>query len=32
LVELQGETAPVADVHLHPVEPRTVRVELRAHF
>ncbi|HKE45270.1 MAG TPA: TonB-dependent receptor [Steroidobacteraceae bacterium] len=30
--QLQGEPAPVADIHLHPVEPRTLRVELRAHF
>ncbi len=26
--QLRGETAPVADVHLHPAEPRTVRMSL----
>ncbi len=28
--QLAGEGAPVTDVHLHPVEPRTVRLGLRA--
>lgn len=27
--QLRGETAPVADRHLHPAEPRTVRLALR---
>jgi len=26
--QLRGESAPVADVHLHPAEPRTVRVSM----
>jgi outer membrane receptor protein involved in Fe transport len=30
--QLAGEAAPVTDVHLHPVEPRTVRVGLTARF
>ncbi len=29
---LPGEVAPVADVHFHPVEPRTLRVTLTAMF
>jgi len=29
---LQGEAAPVDDVHLHPAEPRTVRVTLQMRF
>ena len=29
---LASEAAPVPDLHLHPVEPRTVRVGLRAQF
>ena len=29
---LPGEAAPVADVHFHPVEPRTVRATLMLHF
>ena len=24
--QLPGEAAPIADIHLHPVEPRTVRL------
>ena len=30
--QLPGETAPVADRHVHPAEPRTVRVSLRVAF
>jgi hypothetical protein len=30
--QLPGETAPVADRHVHPAEPRTVRVTLRRSF
>jgi outer membrane cobalamin receptor len=30
--QLPGETAPVADLHFHPVEPRTVRVTLTGSF
>ena len=30
--QLANEGTPVTDVHLHPVEPRTVRVGLRARF
>ncbi|MBL8268760.1 TonB-dependent receptor [Steroidobacter sp.] len=30
--QLAGETAPVEDIHFHPVEPRTVRVTLTASF
>jgi hypothetical protein len=30
--QLAGEAASVTDVHLHPVEPRTVRVGLTARF
>jgi TonB-dependent receptor-like protein len=30
--QLASEGAPVSDVHLHPVEPRTLRVGLRARF
>lgn len=29
---LAGEAAPVGDIHLHPAEPRTLRVSLRASF
>lgn len=29
---LAGETAPVSDIHLHPAEPRTLRLSLRASF
>lgn len=29
---LAGEASPVEDIHFHPVEPRTVRVTLRATF
>jgi outer membrane receptor protein involved in Fe transport len=29
---LQGEAAPVDDIHFHPVEPRTVRVTLTGYF
>jgi outer membrane receptor protein involved in Fe transport len=29
---LANESAPVEDVHFHPVEPRTVRVTLRTSF
>lgn len=28
--QLPGEAAPVADVHFHPVEPRTVRLTVEA--
>jgi outer membrane receptor protein involved in Fe transport len=30
--QLPGETAPVADRHLHPAEPRTLRLTLQASF
>jgi hypothetical protein len=30
--QLLGEGAPVADRHVHPAEPRSVRVTLQAHF
>lgn len=30
--QLRGESAPVADIHLHPGEPRTVRLSLRLNF
>ena len=30
--QLPGESAPVADRHVHPAEPRTVRVSLRVAF
>jgi hypothetical protein len=30
--QLPGETAPVADRHVHPAEPRTVRLSLRVGF
>jgi outer membrane cobalamin receptor len=30
--QLKGETAPVADVHFHPIEPRTLRVSLLKRF
>jgi hypothetical protein len=30
--QLTSETAPVTDVHLHPVEPRTLRIGLLARF
>ncbi len=30
--QLPGETAPVADKHVHPAEPRTLRVTLRVGF
>jgi hypothetical protein len=30
--QLPGEAAPVADRHVHPAEPRTVRVALRVEF
>ncbi len=30
--QLQGEAAPVGDVHLHPVEPRTFRISLTRRF
>jgi hypothetical protein len=30
--QLPGETAPVADQHVHPAEPRTVRLTLRVGF
>ncbi len=30
--QLPGETAPVADKHVHPAEPRTVRLTLRVGF
>ena len=30
--QLPGETAPVEDIHFHPVEPRTVRLTLTASF
>jgi hypothetical protein len=30
--QLANENAPIADVHLHPAEPRTVRLGLRARF
>ena len=30
--QLPGESEPVADIHFHPVEPRTVRVTATLHF
>jgi outer membrane receptor protein involved in Fe transport len=30
--QLPGEAAPVTDIHFHPVEPRTLRLTLRATF
>ena len=30
--QLQGEAAPIADVHFHPVEPRTLRVTSATEF
>jgi hypothetical protein len=30
--QLEGETEPVADIHFHPVEPRTLRLQLAARF
>ena len=30
--QLSGEPAPVADKHLHPVEPRSIRFTVRASF
>jgi outer membrane receptor protein involved in Fe transport len=30
--QLPGETAPVSDIHFHPVEPRTLRASLSARF
>ena len=30
--QLPGETTPVADRHLHPAEPRTVRLTLKVGF
>ena len=30
--QLRGEAAPVNDTHLHPVEPRTLRLSLVANF
>jgi hypothetical protein len=27
--QLAGETTPVADIHTHPAEPRTVRLALK---
>lgn len=30
--QLAGETAPVADIHFHPVEPRTLRITLSGSF
>jgi outer membrane receptor protein involved in Fe transport len=30
--QLPGESAPVADIHFHPVEPRTWRLALQGHF
>ncbi len=30
--QLASESAPVADIHLHPVEPRTLRLGVRARF
>jgi outer membrane receptor protein involved in Fe transport len=30
--QLQGESAPVADIHFHPVEPRTLRATLTMRF
>ena len=28
--QLPGETAPVSDIHFHPVEPRTLRLTVEA--
>lgn len=30
--QLPGEPEPVADIHFHPVEPRTLRVEASLQF
>lgn len=30
--QLPGETAPVEDIHFHPVEPRTLRLQLTARY
>ncbi|MEJ1963258.1 MAG: TonB-dependent receptor [Gammaproteobacteria bacterium] len=30
--QLRGETAPVADIHFHPVEPRTLRASVAVRF
>ncbi len=30
--QLRGEAAPLADRHVHPAEPRTVRLTLRVGF
>ncbi len=30
--QLRGESAPVDDIHIHPVEPRTLRVTLTGYF
>jgi outer membrane receptor protein involved in Fe transport len=30
--QLQGEAAPIADVHFHPVEPRTLRITIATEF
>ena len=30
--QLPGESAPVADRHFHPVEPRTLRLTFESHF
>lgn len=30
--QLRGETAPVGDIHLHPGEPRAVRLSLRVNL
>jgi hypothetical protein len=30
--QLAGEAAPVADIHFHPVEPRTLRMQWSARF
>lgn len=28
--QLEGEAAPVTDIHFHPVEPRTLRITIEA--
>ena len=30
--QLKGESAPVADIHFHPIEPRSLRLTLVANF
>ncbi|NJM36720.1 MAG: TonB-dependent receptor plug domain-containing protein [Akkermansiaceae bacterium] len=30
--QLPGETSPVSDIHLHPAEPRTLRLSVTRHF